>query len=180
MVRALTRLSCAGVKGYGSVANRVINARTKEKIFFTRYSAADRSMLLMTRRPSCTTLGMDEKSEFSSTISETWQATSLPEAIATAQSADFRAKTSLTPSPVMATVRPAAFMASTSIRFCFGVTRPKTVYCSAAALTSAGVVRVRASTAFSASGMPARMATLATVAGLSPEMTLTCTPCSAK
>ena len=71
MVRALTRLSCAGVKGYGSVANRVINARTADQnILHQGDSAAERSMLLMTRRPSCTTLGMDEKSEFSSTISE--------------------------------------------------------------------------------------------------------------
>ena len=72
----------------------------------------------MTRRPSWTTLGMAEKSEFNSTICETWQATSLPDAMATEQSAAFSARTSLTPSPVMATVCPAAFMARTSFLFC--------------------------------------------------------------
>ena len=61
-------------------------------------------MLLMTRRPSATTEGMEEKSEFMRTRSEIWAATSLPEAMATLQSASFRASTSLTPSPVMATV----------------------------------------------------------------------------
>ena len=81
-----------------------MTARIREKMFFTRYSEAARSMLLMTRRPSATTEGMEEKSEFISTRSEIWAATSLPEAMATLQSASFRASTSLTPSPVMATV----------------------------------------------------------------------------
>ena len=62
----------------------------------------------MTRRPSATTAGMEEKSEFMSTRSEIWAATSLPEAMAMLQSASFRASTSLTPSPVMATVWPSS------------------------------------------------------------------------
>ena len=54
-------------------------------------------------------------------------AASLPEAIATEQSASFMARMSLTPSPVIATVWPAFCMACTSFCFCAGVTRPKTV-----------------------------------------------------
>ena len=44
-------------------------ARIREKMFFTRYRDAARSMLLMTRRPSATTDGMEAKSEFISTRS---------------------------------------------------------------------------------------------------------------
>ena len=40
-------------------------------MFFTRYREAERVMLLMTRRPSPTTPGMLEKSEFMSTTSAT-------------------------------------------------------------------------------------------------------------
>ena len=55
------------------------------------------------------------------------EAASLPEAIATEQSASFMARMSLTPSPVIATVWPAFCIACTSFCFCAGVTRPKTV-----------------------------------------------------
>ena len=85
-------------------------------------------MLLITRRPSCTTWGMEAKLESSSTTWATWQAASDPEAMATPQSASFRASTSLTPSPVMATVWPAFCSAFTSLRFWSGVTRPNTLY----------------------------------------------------
>ena len=84
-------------------------------------------MLLMTRRPSATTLGRAAKSLFSSTSWATWQALSAPEAMAMPQSASFRARTSLTPSPVMATVWPALCRARTILRFWLGTTRPKTV-----------------------------------------------------
>ena len=62
-----------------------------------------------------------------------WQAASEPEAMAMPQSASFSASTSLTPSPVIATVWPCFCRAFTSFRFCPGVTRPKTVYSAAAA-----------------------------------------------
>ena len=68
MVSAFTRLSCAGVYGYGSVKKSVMRERTKVKIFLTRYNDALRSMLLMTRRPSATTDGRAENCESSSTI----------------------------------------------------------------------------------------------------------------
>ena len=102
-------------------------ARKKERMFFTRYSAEARWMLLMTRRPSATTFGKAAKSLFSSTSWATWQALSAPEAMAMPQSASFRARTSLTPSPVMATVWPALCRARTILRFWLGTTRPKTV-----------------------------------------------------
>ena len=49
-----------------------------------------------------------------------------PEPIATPMSASFRASTSFTPSPVIATTWPRDWSASTIARFCCGVTRPKT------------------------------------------------------
>ena len=96
------------------------------------------------------------------------------------QSASFRASTSLTPSPVMATVWPARFSAFTRRRFWSGVTRPKTTVSAAAASISSSVTRVRASTQRSAPGIPARLATSDTVMGLSPEITRTETPCRSK
>ena len=78
--------------------------RMNEKIFFTRKSDAERSMLLITRLPSATTDGMQAKLESSRTRSETLAAASLPDAMAILQSASFSASTSFTPSPVMATV----------------------------------------------------------------------------
>ena len=82
----------------------------------------------MDRRPSCTTTGMEAKLESSSTRLETVRAASLPEAMAMEQSASFKASTSLTPSPVMATVWPWLWRARTIFRFWLGSTRPKTVY----------------------------------------------------
>ena len=149
-------------------------------MFLTRYSEALRSMLLMTRRPSATTDGMEAKFESSSTMCDTWHATSLPEAMAMEQSASLSASTSLTPSPVMATVWPSALSACTRLRFCAGVTRPKTVYLPAASRMASSVVSVRASTKRSAFSMPARLATSDTVRALSPEMTFTATPWLAK
>lgn len=134
----------------------------------------------MTRRPSATTLGMAEKSELRSTSWAAWQAASEPEAMAMPQSASLRASTSLTPSPVMATVWPCRWRARTSLRFWLGVTRPKTVYSRTARAMSSSERRVAASTYFSAPSMPAWRATSETVTGLSPEMTFTATPCSAK
>ena len=58
----------------------------------------------MTRLPSLTICGMALKLFFNKTICEALLAASLPEAIAIEQSAAFKANTSLTPSPVIATV----------------------------------------------------------------------------
>ena len=113
-----------------------MRARKKDRMFFTRYNAEARWILLMTRRPSATTLGMAAKSLSSSTSWATWQAASAPEAMATPQSASFNASTSFTPSPVMATVWPWLWRARTIFRFWLGTTRPNTVYSRTAAAMS--------------------------------------------
>ena len=103
-----------------------MSARTAVKTVLTRKREAERCRLLMERRPSATTSGMWEKSLSARTISETFLAAAEPEAMETEQSASRRARTSLTPSPVMATVRPRRWSAFTRSRFYWGVTRPKT------------------------------------------------------
>ena len=131
-------------------------------------------MLLMTRRPSNTTFGIEEKLLSIKTIWLTFFAASLPEATLTAQSASFMARMSLTPSPVMATVLPADLMDFTRIAFCSGVTRPNTVYLFATEETSVSL-SPSSEMYFSASGTPTLRATSDTVTGLSPEMILTAT-----
>ena len=124
-------------------------------------------MLLTTRRPSATIDGI-------------FLVASFPDSIAILQSAVLRARISLTPSPVMATLCPFACKPSTRLFFCSGVTRPKTVYWLAAWCKSSSVCKVLASIRFSAPSMPAFCAIAETVAGLSPEMTLMVTPCCLK
>ena len=130
----------------------------------------------MERLPSATTLGIEEKLLSRSTSELTFFAASEPEAIATEQSASLSASTSLTPSPVIATVCPAFLSALTSISFWSGKTLPKMVYLVAASYTSSSVVRVDISMMLSQSSKPARIATARTVCGLSPDITLTVTP----
>ena len=104
----------------------------------------------------------------------------LPEPIATPMSASLSASTSLTPSPVMATVWPWRCRAWTIARFWCGCTRPNTD----GARQHVGRARrgprgsSRASTGSSAPGMPTPRAMAPTVIGLSPEITFTATPCS--
>ena len=71
----------------------------------------------MERLPSATTFGIDAKLLSRSTRLLTFFAASEPEAIAIEQSDSFNASTSLTPSPVIATVCPFAFRAFTSNNF---------------------------------------------------------------
>ena len=80
------------------------SAISREKIFFTRNRLAERWILFTTCRPSDTTLGIRAKSESRRTTCAACVAASLPEAMATLQSASFMARMSFTPSPVMATV----------------------------------------------------------------------------
>lgn len=129
-------------------------------------------MLPITRRPSATTEGRVAKLSSSSTICATARVASLPEPIATPMSASLRASTSLTPSPVIATVCPRAWRAPTSSRFCCGVTRPKTDVRSAVSASSSGSAgSVRASTGCSAPGRPRLAATAPTETAASPEIT---------
>ena len=74
-------------------------------------------MLLTTLLPSSTTSGIHEKSDSRSTSWDACAAASLPDAMAMLQSASLSARTSLTPSPVMATVCPAFFRIRTNFRF---------------------------------------------------------------
>ena len=96
-----------------------------------------RSTLLMTLRPSSTTRGSVAKESSSTTNSATARLAALPEPMAIPMSASFRASTSFTPSPVIATVRPPACRAPTMARFWCGVTRPNTALRSMAAPRSA-------------------------------------------
>ena len=108
-------------------------------------------------------------------------AASEPDAIAMPQSASLIASTSFTPSPTMATVMPAACHALMKACFCSGLTRPKTLYFMTACLKAVGSSgSLVASTYFSAPAMPAFLATLETVSGLSPDRTLIATPDFAK
>ncbi len=138
-------------------------------------------MLPMTRRPSATTEGRVAKLLFSSTIWATARVASEPEPIATPMSASFSASTSLTPSPVIATVCPRVWSAATMSRFCCGVTRPKTAFRSiSVAMSSRSSGSRRASTACSAPGIPSFWATAPTETALSPEMTFAATFWSSK
>ena len=67
MVVVEITVKCRGIRGYGRDVKMVIMEINSEKIFFTRYNAAERWILLMTRRPSATISGMAAKSESSST-----------------------------------------------------------------------------------------------------------------
>ena len=109
-----------------TIANRVFIKKTDDE-FCT---------LFITCLPSLTTFGRDEKFDFKSTSFEMFLATSLPSAMAIEQSASFKAKVSLTPSPVIATTFPLFFKALIIVYFCSGVTLPKTVNLSAICSTS--------------------------------------------
>ena len=148
-----------------------------EKIFLTRNRLDERSILFTTRLPSMTTCGILEKSDSNKTTCAAWAVASLPDAIAILQSASFMAKISLTPSPVIATVLPSFCSTLTNIFFCSGVTRPNTVCVLTACAMDSTVVNSLASMYSSACLTPATLAIWLTVAGLSPEMTLTSTPC---
>ena len=102
----------------------------------TKNNEADCWILLTTLRPSATTCGIEAKLESNKTSWATFFTASHPEAIAILQSASFKAKISLIPSPVIATVCLASFKALTNNCFWWGLTRPKTVYFSATANTS--------------------------------------------
>jgi hypothetical protein len=137
-------------------------------------------MFPSTRRPSATTAGRSANRPSSRTMRATALLAALPLPMAIPRSATFSARTSFTPSPVIATVWPRACNAHTRARFCSGVTLPKTAWLSAtSASASPSSGRRRASYGCSAPASPSLPAMAPTVRALSPEMTLTVTPCSA-
>jgi hypothetical protein len=94
-------------------------------------------------------------------------------------SASLSASTSLTPSPVIATVWPRDCSACTMARFWSGRTRPKVVYSSSVSASRSGSSgNWRASIVSPVS--PSDPATAPTDTALSPEITLTETRCEAK
>ena len=117
-----------------------------ENIVLIKNIDADIVILLITRRPSSTIWGIASKLLSSKTRFAAFLAASLPDAIAIEQSASLKARTSLTPSPVIATVWPCCFKATTIAFFCCGVTLPKTEYLFKASVISSEVERVVAST----------------------------------
>ena len=117
IVTILIKVSCIGIKGYVSPINKNNTASMLEYMVLVKNREAERSMLFIVLRPSATTLGIDAKFESSRTNCETFLLASLPLAIAILQSASFNARTSLTPSPVIATVLPASFSAKTRAFF---------------------------------------------------------------
>ena len=96
------------------------------------------------------------------------------------RSASLRASTSLTPSPVMATVCPRAWRAFTIACFWRGATRPKTACSSIRAPSSPGSPGRSRRPRDDWPGAGRRAATALTVRGLSPEITFSATPCAVK
>ena len=97
-------------------------------------------MLLITRLPSLTMLGIEAKLLSSMMILLALLVASAPLAIAIEQSDSLNAKISFTPSPVMATFLPDLRMALIRRHFCSGVTLPKTLYFVAQFSTSSSVM----------------------------------------
>ena len=135
-------------------------------------------MLLIVLLPSATTCGKASKLSFNKTSWETLRAASEPLAIEIAQSLFFKANTSFTPSPVMATVLPLSCKISIIHFFCFGVTLPKTSYFWTT-FSNSSLFKLPMSipeTFFN----PTFFAIFKTVETLSPEMILTITPWDVK
>ena len=180
MVNQPTTVIWSGMNGLGSPINPITRARKTAYTVLLRNSFATRSMFPITRRPSATTCGRVANRSSSSTICATARVAGEPEPIATPRSASLSASTSLTPSPVMATVCPRDCRAETMARFCCGVTRPNTSAPATFSVNSSpSAGRVRASTA-SATETPSDRVTAPTEAALSPEITFTATCWSLK
>ena len=126
MARVSMIVRWRGRNGYGSSVTPTATARSVAQTVLVMNKLATRSMLAVTRRPSATTPGSVANRLSSSTSSATALVAAAPEPMAMPMSASLRASTSLTPSPVIATVCPRACRAVTIACFCCGVTRPKT------------------------------------------------------
>ena len=103
----------------------------------------------------------------------------LPEPIATARRARFRAGTSLTPSPIIAVNRPRSASTETSAFFCSGRIRQKIVFCAAirpSETWSSG--SSSPSTTPASAGTPTAVATAVTVCRASPEISFRSMSCS--
>jgi len=181
MVSPSTTDSCRGRNGKGQSSTPKTRASRTAYTVFERNSFASRSTFAITCLPSATMPGSRAKPPSSSTRFATARAAGAPDPMAMPRSACLRARASLMPSPVMATVWPLDCSASTMAFFWSGDTRPKTLSVlrtSARASCPAG--STRASTPRSRPGRCTSRATARTVPGSSPEMMSTRTPCSPK
>ena len=104
---------CRGRYGYGSSMVPTATASRVAHTVLVMNRLATRSMLAVTRRPSATTPGSVANVPSSSTSSATGLVAGAPEPMAMPRSASLSASTSLTPSPVIATVCPRACIART-------------------------------------------------------------------
>lgn len=100
----LIKVNCIGINGYSSDMNINITSNSIEYIVLIKNRDADLFRLFIERLPSATTFGSDEKSESNSTNCDIFLVASAPFEIAILQSDSLRAGTSLTPSPVIATI----------------------------------------------------------------------------
>ena len=113
MVRALIRVKCRGRNGNGTAAMPVASASSRAYMLLVKKTSETRSMLPRIRRPSATTAGMEDHLLSMSTIWATARVAGEPDPIAMPRSACLSARTSLTPSPVIATVWPSRRRAAT-------------------------------------------------------------------
>jgi hypothetical protein len=135
--------------------------------------------LSKTPRPSSTAASMEAKSSSVRTMSAGSLATSVPlRPIATPMSARLSAGASLTPSPVMAITCPRRWRAWTSLSFCSGETRAKTVVRSAASASSVSGQSSRSVPVMTGPSRPVRAAIARAVAAWSPVIILTWMPAS--
>jgi len=188
MVREPTSVRWRGRNGYGQARTTTTIASSAAYVVLVRNRLETRSMFAITRRPCATTSGRVAKRLSRRTSRATALVAPAADPIAMPRSASLSARASFTPSPVIATVCPSRWRALTMDRFCSGVTRPKAESSRNAAArassdsSSAPEGRSRASTPRTVASPSSRTtrAIAPTVRALSPEMTLTRTPCSLK
>lgn len=148
--------------------------RAVAKIVLFKKRALLRVILLIVILPSLIADGRTEKSFSRRTMSAVFLAESAPSPIDIPQEASFRARTSLTPSPVIATTLPEDLRFLIKVRFCSGVTRAKI---SKLVVRDFGKVfdfRVERSTEFPRF-RPRDLTTFSIVPRLSPEIIFTFT-----
>ena len=170
--------NCNSILAVKNIANILTIEITIEVNVFVKNNEDVLWMLLITLLPSATTEVKTLKLESNKTNWEIFFAASEPLAIAIEQSALFKARMSLTPSPVIATHLPASFKAITSASFWSGETLPKIVNFLANFLTCSIVLPSRFTYKLWFL-IPAFLAISATVTGSSPEITLISTLLSA-
>ena len=127
-VNALINISCLGLNGSDIPKNIDITIKIAEYIVLTKNKLDVVWILFIARRPSNTASFKDEKLESIRINCEIFLAAELPDATEIEQSDSFKAKISLTPSPIIETLCPFIFIAIIISLFLSGVTRAKIEY----------------------------------------------------